>query len=92
MEEDKIKLILGNLIGKIILPKYPFLKLNEILGPSESVTPYSANFYVFFTSSKESDFDEHAQIRSDVKTLFNAIGLPDYDSHGTRYGIRTIFD
>jgi len=88
MNESTIKSLLISLIERIIIPKYPFLELHSIQGPSESINPLATVFYTVFTTSIPLDYIMVKQIKHEVSNLFKSAGFSMYNFRNYHYGVR----
>ena len=79
--------IIRNLIEKIILPKYPFLKLYDI---DSYFLTNNREYDVRFITKTKLDSKLQEQIDTEVKSLFKMSGLDQVERH-TRNKIATWF-
>ena len=70
--------IIRNLIEKIIIPKYPFLKLNDI--DSYILTNWR-EYDVRFITPKKLGPEVQMEIDSEIKSLFKMASLDDVERH-----------
>lgn len=70
--------IIRKLVEKIILPKYPFLKLKDI--DSYALTNYT-EYDVRFLTSEPLESDVQMEIDTEVKTLFKMVGLDNVERY-----------
>jgi hypothetical protein len=68
--------IIRSLIEKVILPKYPFLKINDI--DSYNLTNVR-EYDVRFITPKKLDAEVQMQIDTEVKNLFKMAGLDEME-------------
>lgn len=88
MKESQIKELFKMLIDTVIIPKYPFLELHSIQGPSESVNPRCTVFYTVLTTSKELTYQEVKKIKSEINNLFKSVGFSSYSFRDASFGVR----
>jgi len=70
--------ILRQLVERVILPKYPFLKLHDI--DSYNLTQYR-EYDVRFITRKKLDEELQMEIDTEIKNLFTMAGLDDIKKH-----------
>lgn len=70
--------IIKKFVEKIILPKYPFLKLKDI--DSYALTNYR-EYDVRFLTSEPLESDVQMEIDTEVKTLFKMVGLDNVERY-----------
>jgi hypothetical protein len=87
MNESTILELFKILINKTVIPKYPFLELDFIKKPSESINPVATVFYVEFTTSEPLDYTMVKQIKHDVNHLFKTAGFSFYKFRDWYYGV-----
>lgn len=92
MNESTIKSLFKSLIERIIIPKYPFLELHSMQGPSESINQLATVFYTVFTTSIPLDYTMVKEIKHEVSNLFKSAGFSMYSNkkyfNYYNYGVR----
>jgi hypothetical protein len=76
----KMEESLGKLIGKVIVPKYDWIKDFNVTGTKDGVQNlYTVHYYVDDYLYNEDDRVEINRIKSDTKNLYNSLGPSEYD-------------
>jgi len=70
--------IIRNLIEKIVIPKYPFLKLEDV--DSFYLTNYR-EYDVRFITPKKLDPEVQMEIDSEIKSLFKMVSLDEVERY-----------
>lgn len=76
----KMEESLKNLIGKVILPKYNWIKDINVTGTKDGVQNlYTVHYYVDDDLYNQADRTEINRIKSETKNLYNVLGPDSYD-------------